>query len=220
MKASLVIPTLNEAKCIEKTISEVPENVVNEIIIVDGYSTDGTANIARKIGCKVIMETKKGYGAAFTRGILAATGDIVVLMDADGSHNPADIPLLVEKIKEGFDYVMAIRYAPGCRSEDDTLVRHVGNMFFTFLINLIHRIFVADALYLYAAIKKEKFDMIRPRSRGFEYCVEMLIRAHKAGLRIAQIPSAERKRIEGRSKVNALLDGMKILKVILFPGVK
>jgi hypothetical protein len=91
-------------------------------------------------------------------------------------------------------------------------------MFFTFLVNLIHKIFISDALYLYTAIRKEKFYMIVPRSRGFEYCVEILIRAHKAGLKIAQIPSTERLRVGGKSKVNAMLDGLKILKVILFCG--
>jgi len=216
VKTSLVIPTLNEASCIEKTLSEVPKGVVDEIIIVDGHSEDNTADIVRRLGYKVIMQETKGYGGAFTEGVNASTGDIVVLMDADGSHNPADIPVLVEKVKEGYDYVMAVRYAPGHRSEDDTIIRHIGNMFFTFLVNLIHKVFISDALYLYTAIRKDKFPLIAPRSHGFEYCIEILIRAHKAGLKIAQIPSVERLRMGGKSKVNAFLDGLKILKVIIF----
>lgn len=215
MKTSLVIPTLNEASCIEKTLSEVPKGSVDEIIIVDGHSKDNTADIVRRLGYKVIMQETEGYGGAFTEGINAATGDIVVLMDADGSHNPADIPVLIEKVKEGFDYVLAVRYAPGFRSDDDTVIRHIGNMLFTFLVNLIHKVFISDALYLYTAIRKDKFHLIVPKSHGFEYCVEILIRAHKAGLKIAQIPSAERLRRGGRSKVNAFMDGLKILRVIL-----
>ncbi len=216
MKVSLVIPTLNESSCIEKTLSEIPRGAVDEVIIVDGHSTDNTADIVRKLGYGVIMQKTKGYGGAFSEGIEASTGDIVVLMDADGSHNPTDIPLLVEKIKEGYDYVLAVRYAPGSRSDDDTVIRHTGNMFFTFLVNLIHRTFISDALYLYTAIRKDKFHLIKPKSLGFEYCVEILIRAHKAGLRIAQVPSAERLRMGGKSKVNALLDGLRIMRVILF----
>lgn len=216
MNVSLIIPTLNEAGCIAKTISEVPQGSANEIIVVDGHSTDGTADIVKALGHKVVMQTGKGFGNAFTEGVLASSGDIVVLMDADGSHNPADIPLLVEKVKEGYDYVMAIRYAPGRRSEDDTWIRHLGNMFFTFLINLIHKVFVADALYLYTAIRKDKFHLIRPKSSGFEYCVEILIKAHKNKLSFAQVPSTERRRAVGKSKVNAFVDGLRILKAILF----
>lgn len=216
MKVSLVIPTLNEAGCIEKTLSEVPKEYVDEIIIVDGHSEDNTADIVRKLGYKVIMQKTKGYGGAFTEGVNASTGDVVILMDADGSHDPADIPLLLEKIKEGYDYVLAVRYAPGHRSEDDTIIRHIGNMLFTFLVNLIHKVFVSDALYLYTAIRKDKFYLIEPKSHGFEYCVEILIRAHKAGLKMAQIPSVERLRIDGKSKVNAFLDGLRILRVIFF----
>ncbi len=216
MRVSLVIPTLNESGCIKKTLSEVPKDLVDEIIIVDGHSKDNTADIVRRLGHRVIIQKTKGYGGAFTEGVNASTGDVVILMDADGSHNPADIPLLLEKIKEGYDYVLAVRYAPGHRSEDDTLIRHTGNMLFTFLVNLIHKVFISDALYLYTAIRKDKFPLIVPQSHGFEYCVEILIRAHKAGLKIAQIPSVERVRIDGKSKVNALFDGLRILKTILF----
>lgn len=216
MNVSLIIPTLNEAHCIAKTLSEIPKGAVNEIIIVDGHSSDGTADIVRRLGHTVIMQKGKGYGSAFTEGANAATGDIIVLMDADGSHNPADIPLLVEKVREGYDYVMAVRYAPGSRSDDDTLIRHIGNMFFTFLVNLIHKAFIADALYLFTAMRRNRFPDIAPRSRGFEYCVEILIRAHRKGLKIYQIPSIERKRVAGRTKVNAFIDGLKILKTILF----
>lgn len=210
------MPTLNEAHCIEKTISEIPPDTVDEVIVVDGHSTDGTVQIVRRLGHRVILQKTKGYGSAFAEGVDSASGDIIVLMDADGSHNPADIPLLVQKIQEGFDYVMAIRYAPGCRSDDDTLVRHVGNMFFTFLVNLIHKVYVADALYLFTAARRDKLQEIAPTSPGFEYCVEILIKAHYRGMKIYQIPSIERPRRGGRSKVNAFLDGLRILKTILF----
>ncbi len=215
MKVSLIIPTLNEADCIAKTLSEIPSEVVDEVIVVDGHSQDGTAEIVRQRGYKVILQKSKGYGAAFAEGVETASGDIIVLMDADGSHNPADIIKLVEKVNEGYDYVMAIRYAPGSRSHDDTRIRHIGNMFFTFLVNLIYKIYIADALYLFTAVRKDKFHLIAPKSLGFEYCVEILIRAHQQGMRICQVPSVERKRVAGKSKVNAFLDGWKILKTIL-----
>jgi len=212
MKVSVIIPTLNEAGCIERVINEIPKDVVDEILVVDGHSTDGTVDIVKKIdGVKLIMQRGKGFGSAFIQGIEKAKGDIVVLADGDGSHNPADIPKLVDKIKEGYDYVMAARYRPGSRSEDDTFIRYFGNMFFTFLTNVIHKTNVADSLYLFTAIRKEAFKNIELKSKGFEFCIEILVKAHKAGLKLAEVPSIERKRYSGLSKVNAFKHGLVIL---------
>ena len=211
MKVSVVIPTLNEAECIQKVINEIPLDVVDEIIIVDAHSPDGTAEIVRKMGHKVIMQEGKGFGSAFVQGMEKAEGDIVVLLDGDGSHNPADIPKLVEGVKDGYDYVMAARYRPGSRSEDDTFIRFFGNMVLTFLTNLLHKVYVSDSLYLFTAIKKEAFRNIELKSKGFEFCTEILVKAHKAGLKIAEVPSIERKRYSGFSKVNAFKHGFIIL---------
>lgn len=211
MKVSVVIPTLNEAGCIERVINEIPLSVVNEIIVVDANSPDGTAEIVSKMGHKVILQEGKGFGSAFVQGMEKAEGDIVVLLDGDGSHDPADIPKLVEGVKEGYDYVMAARYRPGSRSEDDTFIRFFGNMVLTFLTNLLHKVYVSDSLYLFTAIRKEAFRNIELKSKGFEFCTEILVKAHKAGLKIAEVPSIERKRYSGFSKVNAFKHGFIIL---------
>ena len=211
MKVSVVIPTLNEAECIERVINEIPKDVVDEIIIVDAHSPDGTAEIVRKMGHKVIRQEGKGFGSAFVQGMEKAEGDIIVLLDGDGSHNPADIPKLVEGVIEGYDYVLAARYRPGSRSEDDTFIRFFGNMVLTFLTNLLHKVYVSDSLYLFTAIKKEAFRNIELKSKGFEFCTEILVKAHKAGLKIAEVPSIERKRYSGFSKVNAFKHGFIIL---------
>ena len=129
MRISIIIPTLNEAGCIEKTLSEIPGGLADEIIIVDGHSLDGTAELVRQLGYKVIMQRSRGFGGGFSEGIEVATGDIIILMNADGSMDPEDIPKLVGKIKEGYDCVFAVRYAPGYGSEDDDLIHHFGNMF-------------------------------------------------------------------------------------------
>ena len=211
MKVSLVIPTLEEAGCIEQVLSQVPKNCADEILIVDAYSKDGTADIVRKLGYNVVMQEGRGFGDAFSLGVSKATGDIIILMDGDGSHNPADIPKLVEKIKEGYDYVMASRYCKGSRSYDDTMVRHLGNKSFTFLISFFHRMKITDSLYLFTAIRKNVFDKISIKSKGFEYCVEILVKVHKAGFKMAEIPSIERKRYSGYSKVKSMKHGLKIL---------
>lgn len=216
MKVSVVIPTLNEAGCIEKVLAEIPRDIVNEIIVVDGHSIDGTADIIRKIPyVKLIMQNSKGFGSAFIQGAKEASGDIIVLADGDGSHNLSDIPKLVTKIQEGYDYVLAARYRPGSRSDDDTFIRYFGNMLFTFLINVMHKVYISDSLFLFTALRKESLDKLNLKSQGFEFCVEILVKAHKAGLNIAEIPSVERKRFSGFSKVNAFKHGITILFEII-----
>lgn len=213
---SLIIPTLNEAGCIERIISEVPKEYVDEIIVVDGHSTDGTIDIVKKLsGVRLIMQESKGFGGAFSEGIKASKCDVVVLCDGDGSHNVADIPKLIAEIEKGFDYVMAARYRPGSRSEDDTLIRYFGNIFFTFLTNLLHRVYISDCLYLFTAARKSIFDKIELKSQGFEFCIEILVKVHKAGFKISEIPSVERLRYSGSSKVNAFKHGVIILIEII-----
>jgi glycosyltransferase involved in cell wall biosynthesis len=216
MKVTAVIPTWNEAGCIARMIGEIPRDVVSEIIVVDGHSPDGTADIVKKIdGVTLLMQEGKGFGAAIAQGFRAATGDAIIVLDGDGSHNPADIPKLVEKVAEGYDYVMAARYRPGSRSEDDTFVRYFGNMFFTFLVNVLYKTNVSDSLYLFTCIRRTALEKITLRSRGFEFCIELLVKAHKAGLKIAEVPSSERSRFSGASKVNAFRHGFVILLEIL-----
>lgn len=218
MKVSVIIPSLNEAASIGKVIDEIkalPRGTVAEIIVVDGDSPDGTAKIAQEHGARVIRQTGRGYGAAFIEGIKNSKGEVVVLMDADGSHDPKDIPLMLDKIRDGYDYVMASRYAPGARSEDDWLIRYIGNKFFTWLTNLLHGTKVTDSLYLYTAIKKDKLDEVELKSRSFEFCTEILVKCHRAGLKFGEVAAVERKRQGDKTKVNALRDGVKILWVIV-----
>ncbi|MBI4373451.1 MAG: glycosyltransferase family 2 protein [Deltaproteobacteria bacterium] len=211
MKTSLIIPTLNEANCIARVLGEIPKNCVDEILVVDGHSTDGTAEIVQKLGYRVIQQDDKGFGDAFASGARQSTGDVLILMDGDGSHNPADIPRLLDKYKEGYDYVMASRYLPDSHSEDDTTVRSFGNWFFTKLVNLIHGLNVSDSLYLFTAIDHNLYKQLNVQSKGFEYCMELIIKAHKMGARFAEVPSIERKRFSDTPKTNALIHGWRIL---------
>lgn len=210
MKVSLIVPTLDEAGCIERVLAEVPPGSVDEILVVD-KSTDGTADIVRRLGHRVIEQTGKGFGDAFALGAKHATGDVLVLMDGDGSHNPADIPKLLQKYREGCDYVMACRYFPEAGSLDDTAVRSFGNWMFTKLVNLIHGLAVNDSLYLFTAIDRQLYQSLNVTSKGFEYCIEVLVKAHKAGARIAEVPSQERKRFSGVPKTKAIVHGWPIL---------
>lgn len=215
MKASLIIPTLNEAEVLKKTLALVPRNVLHEIIVVDGHSSDNTRQIAKELGCVVYIQPRSGYGDAVRFGVAKAKGDVVIFMDADGSQDPKAMPRLLTKLDEGYDMVLGSRYMKGAGSEDDTFIRYAGNMIFTFLANTIHHLNVTDSLYLYTAIRKDAFNKIGPVSDNMEFCVEILIRARKKGIKIAEIPIKEKKRIAGSSKVNAVYHGFRILRWIL-----
>lgn len=218
MKVSVIIPAKNEEGCIGRVLGEMPRDAVNEVIIINGHSTDKTIEEAKSNinkSDKLVVQTGKGYGGAFLQGIKLARGDVIIMMDADGSHNPHDIYAMLAKIRKGHEYVMASRYMAGGRSEDDTLVRWFGNFFFTKLTNLVHGTHVSDSLYLYTAITKKGLERLDLKSKGFEFCTEILVKAHRAGLRFAEIPAVERARYAGNSKVNSLYHGMRILRMIL-----
>ena len=215
MKVSVVFPTLNEVECIEQVLREIPAGVVDEVLVVDGHSTDGTAELVRKLGFRVIEQEGTGYGRAVAIGLKQAQGDVVIPVDADGSYNLQDVPRLVARLEEGYDVVLGSRYLPESGSEDDTIIRYVGNKGFTFLLNLFFGLGISDSLFFYAAIRRSVFESIVVQSRGFEYCMEFIIRAHQAGFRLTEIPSREKQRIAGASKVHALRDGLRILWTML-----
>lgn len=219
MKTSVIIPTRNEEGAIGRVLKEIPKHIISEIIVIDGHSTDNTAKEAAaelRIGKdKFILQKKKGFGAALLEAFKVAKGDVIVIMNGDGSHNPKDIPALLEKIKQGYEYVIASRYIKGGRSDDDTLIRFIGNRTLTFLTNLLHGSDVTDSLHFFTAISRNGLKKIHPTSSGFEFCIEILIRAHKAGLKFAEVPVVERRRYAGKSKVNIFSAGLKILGMIL-----
>lgn len=219
MKVSLIIPTKNEAGAIGRVLKEIPKKLIHEIIVVDGHSTDGTEKEAktgiRRGRDKFILQKKKGFGNALKQAFKEASGDVIIIMNGDGSHNPNDIKKLIDKIKQGYEYVIASRYIKGGRSDDDTFIRFIGNRTLTFLTNLLHGSHVTDSLHFYTAINRESLKKAYPTSPGFEFCIEILIRAHRAGLKFAEIPVVERARYAGESKVNIFSAGARIFWMIL-----
>jgi len=162
LKVSVIIPTYDEEDSIGTTIREIPSKIIHEIIVID-ISKDRTAEIAEKLGCKVFRQKGKGFGSAFRQGVDHSSGNIVVLMDADGSHNPKDIPKLLKKIKEGYDCILASRYTIESHSEDDTPIRSFGNWFMTTLVNLLFHINTTDSLFLYTAMRKDAYNKLKSR---------------------------------------------------------
>ena len=216
LSTTVIIPALNEAECIADVITELrtqPE--VDEILVVDGHSTDGTADIVRRLGVRVALQEGRGYGMAMQTGLKQARGEVIIPLDADGSYDPKDIRRLLACIANGYDVAFASRYLPQSGSHDDTPIRYVGNKMFTFLLRLVHGVNISDSLFLYVAARKTVFEQLNLNSAGFEYCIEFPIKVRRAGLSYTEVPSFERKRIAGDSKVNAMWDGLRILGYML-----
>lgn len=212
MKVTLLIPAINEGKSIGETIKQIPANVVDEILVIDGNSTDNTIEVARSLGCRAIPQPGKGFGDAIKYGFRQAVGDVIIVMDADGSPDPQEIPLLLKKMHEGYDLVLGSRYLTGNKSEDDTWLRYFGNKLFTKLTNIIHGTQITDSLYFFAAAKKETLNAVTYLSDDFAFCLEVPVKIHKAGYKIGEVACRERRRFADDSRVNALSDGFKIFK--------
>jgi len=214
MSVTLIIMALNEADCIHHVLDDIDDSLIDEVLVVDGGSTDGTQEIVERFGYRVLQQEGSGWGSAFRTGIKYATGDLITLVDADGSYEQKDIPLLLNVLDEGYDIAYGSRYLPGARSDDDTMIRWFGNMLFTSLVNLVHGVGMSDSLFLFIAARKNLIESLGLSSTGFELCVEFPIKAHKMGYTFKEIASIEKLRIAGDSKVNALFDGLRILKRI------
>jgi glycosyltransferase involved in cell wall biosynthesis len=213
---SVIIPTLNEIESIQHVLEEVSQvKEVDEILVVDGHSTDGTVELVKNLGHKIIPQEGKGYGRGVATGVKQAIGDVIILIDADGSYTASDIPKLLAPLEQGYDLVYGSRYLPESGSADDTIIRYIGNKFFTFLLNAVHGVGISDSLFLYIAAKRRVFETIEMKSANFEYCIEFPIRAHNAGFKHTEVPSYEKKRIAGESKVNAAYHGLRILWTLL-----
>ncbi len=202
---SVVIPTKNEAGSIAKVIEGVRPHC-DQIIVVDGSSTDGTAQIAAGYPeVTLLQDSGRGKGEAIIIGINDAKGDIIVLIDSDGSHDPADIPRLVEPIIKGeADMIIGSRLLGGSDEIHGNLtnyLRMVGAGFITLLINLRYKSELTDVLNGFKAITKEAAWSLDLRSRGFEIEQEMVVKALKKGYRVKEIASHEFCRASGHSKL-------------------
>jgi glycosyltransferase involved in cell wall biosynthesis len=216
LRVSVVIPARNEAKSLPHVLPRLP-GWVHEVILVDGLSVDDTSAVAKLQlpAIRIVEQTGKGKGNALREGFLNCTGDIVVAIDADGSMDPIEMDRYVELIAMGFDYVKGSRMLPGGSSEDLTGIRRIGNWMFRTLTNVMTGSRYSDLCYGYFAFRRGTIDALDLRGDGFEIETEINIRAHRAGLRIAEVPSVEEQRRHGASQLSAVKDGFRILFTIL-----
>jgi glycosyltransferase involved in cell wall biosynthesis len=213
---SVMIPTLNEARNLPYVLNTVP-GWVDEVIIIDGRSTDDTLRIANALrpDIRIIYEIKPGKGAAMKAGFEAASGDFIIALDADGSMDGAQIGAFRDALEAGADYVKGTRFGPGGGSADITKFRRFGDGGICLLIRLLFGGRYTDATYGYIGVRAESVEKIGIDSDGFEVETLIGIRAHRAGLRTTEVPCFETSRIHGTSNLRALHDGIRIFAVIV-----
>lgn len=214
MKVSIIIPTLNEERAIDKVISDIPLDVTEEIIVVDS-SSDATATIAESLGAKVVSEWRKGYGRALQSGIEKAKGEVIVYIDGDFTYDPADIRRLVEPIQNGScDMVIGNRLNGKMHPAAMNILNRFGNAAISLIFSILFLRKVNDTQCGLRVIRKSVVNRLSYKDYGMPYVTEQLSKLIKDGIRIKSVPVTYRPRI-GTTKLCSWLDGFKILKVIL-----
>src|SRR5579872_5302294 len=210
---SVVIPTLNEAPNLPHVFARLP-HAIDEVVIVDGHSIDDTVAVARALrpDVRIVLQDGRVKGNALACGFAAATGDIIVMLDADGSTDPAEIPQFVAALLAGHDFAKGSRFAPG---GDITGVRRLGNRALSLLVNVLFRTRYSDLCYGYNAFWRHCLPHIHVTCSGFEVETLINIRVARARLSVAEIPSIEHERLFGESKLNAVRDGLRVLRTII-----
>jgi len=214
---TVVAAAHNEARNVPFVLRELPD-LVTEVILVDGHSTDATVEVAKVLWPDIVIAEQQGRGKgdALRAGVALSQGEIVVLMDADGSTRPQEIELFVAALISGnADYVKGSRYLSGGGSEDFTPLRRMGNWYLNTCANLLYHTHFTDFCYGFNAFWRECIPVIPIECDGFEVEAQLNCRAVRSGLRIIEVPSIERPRQHGESHLMPLRDGWRILRAIL-----
>jgi glycosyltransferase involved in cell wall biosynthesis len=225
---SIVIPARNEARNLEVILPKLPD--VEQIVLVDGNSTDGTVETAQRTrpGITVVSQTRIGKGNALVCGFEAAKGDIVVMFDADGSADPAEIPAFIDALVAGADFAKGTRFHPAGGSQDITPLRRVGNRALNMLTNALFKTKFSDLCYGYNAFWRDIIPLMglppgldgergdtMAWGDGFEIETVLNCRVAAAGLAVTEVPSVERARMFGQTNLRTFADGFRVLVTIV-----
>ena len=216
LSLSVVIPTKNEERNIGWVLERIPAQV-DEVVIVDGLSTDRTLEVARIVrpDVKIVHESRRGKGAAVRAGIAAASGFVVAMLDADCSMDPLELPRFVEPVAAGVDLVKGSRFLDGGGTADMTRLRQLGNWGLVQLANQLYGTSFSELCYGYMAFRRQAILDLDLRSDGFEIETEIVVRAVRAGYVVREVPSYEAERRYGVSNLNTFRDGSRVLQTML-----
>ena len=207
MRVSVIIPTHNEAQAIGRVLADLPANIVTEILVVDSNSTDGTVEIAERMGARVLREPRRGYGRACLTGLAAANApDIVVFLDGDYSDRPDELPLLIAPIAEDrADITLGSRL--GKQNVAGALPWHhtFGNRLAAMLIRVLYGARITD-LGPFRAAHASVLRQLALKEDTYGWAVEMILKGALGGFRIVEVPVSYHRRI-GNSKISGTLRG-------------
>jgi|KBSMisStandDraft_5_1062788.scaffolds.fasta_scaffold242555_2 glycosyltransferase involved in cell wall biosynthesis len=222
LKTTLLACTLNEIDSVPKTLPLIKKEWVDEILICDGGSTDGTVEWCEKNGYRV-LHNRGGYGAALKEAITTvAIGDIIIEYQIDGNSLPETIPVLIKMVSDGYDFVVASRYKDGAKSYDDDALTRIGNWGFTRLTNLLFSTSYTDVLMGYRAFRKSAFMALKDNmtTTGLSWPLQADIQFVKHGFKVGEVGSDEPKRIGGERKMKPFKTGWELLMVMLAERVR
>lgn len=215
MTVTLLLFTLDEIDGMRAIVPQIDPAWVDQILVVDGGSTDGTIEWARAQGLEVVVQRRRGLGAAFSESLPHIRGDIAIYFSPDGNSVPDRIPPLIAKMREGYDIVTVSRYLDGAVSEDDDFVTALGNRGFTGLVNLLYGSRLSDVLVMYKAYRTTLLREVRVNTERNAWASQVLCRALLRGARVGEIPGDEPARIGGERKMSPLRFGSQELYTIL-----
>ena len=217
---TLIIPAKYEKESLPSVLLELEEFPFNIIVILEPTDHE-TIDSIKNFDCTIIHQTNKGYGDALILGIKSVKTEYFCIFNADGSFNPIEISGMYSSLKDkDGDIIFGSRYEKNATSEDDTLVTKVGNFIFTKLGKFLFKLPITDILYTFVLGKTKMTLDLNLQSQDFAFCVELPIKAQRKNYKIFSTPAHERARIAGKKKVNAIRDGLYILKKMIFMFLK
>ncbi|MDQ6614888.1 MAG: glycosyltransferase family 2 protein [Actinomycetota bacterium] len=198
-------------------LSNIPE-WVHEVILVDANSDDGTAEVARAIRPDIVVISEpepRGKGSALRAGFRLATGEVIVMIDADGSMTPGEMIRLLVLLADGFDLVKGSRFMAGGSSADITRLRRIGNKCLLSVANALYGTRFTDLCYGFCAFRRDDLDLLALDADGFEIEAQLVVRAVRRQLKVTEVPSLEGARTHGTSKLRTFSDGTRVLRTVL-----
>tara|TARA_Y100000996_G_scaffold311953_1_gene248257 strand:- start:6 stop:671 length:666 start_codon:yes stop_codon:yes gene_type:complete len=220
MSVAIIILTLNEIDGVRVILPKIKKEWADEIVVIDGGSTDGTIEECKKMGFQVINQKNKGHGGGILTGVEYTKSDIIIIFGPDGNHEPDEILQLIEKMNEGYDQVIISRFGKESENLDAGLIDGFGNKMFTFVANVIFGGNMTDTLNESRSITRKAFEELKFDAMQLDSTFQMSIRGMKRKQKMIEIVGNEGRRIGGKRKMKPFQTGCRLVKRILVEWVK